>query len=522
MAPFAADQEAGLMYLDLVYFLVPLFAFAALIELFHFLPYMKGVTEKVFFERAYPAAVVLLASMLVFELSFAAELFLGSEVLHRLLEILSMAIILYETELEVRGSSEELQRMSATKEVLERSEKRYRQLIETMNDGFWAIDGKGVTTMVNDKLAEMLGYPVKEITGRNVMSFVDERSQGRLKKELEKRSRGAASRYELELTRKDGSKLPVLVSASPLFDEAGRFLGSFAVITDISRQKEMERRIRDQARDLEATVEERTKDLSLAKDSLMNMLEDLTLSKKELELAYEELKGIERIKTDIISNVSHEFRTPVTIAKSAIDLIREEEDPEEREHLLAMCENALTRLNELVDNLVDVADVYRGRYVLEKRKVDINRVIRQSMDNLRFRALEKNVTLSYTADGDLPEVIGDERSLRQILYNLIDNAIKFNRKGGRVEITAAKKEGSIEISVKDTGIGIQPEYTEKIFEPLFQIEATTTRRYGGTGIGLAVVKNLVAAHRGRVWVESTPGKGSTFRFTLPLEGEKDL
>lgn len=500
--------------LDFLYFFVPVFGFAALVEMLHFLPFLRWITEKRVYERMYSAMVVFLIAFLVFEAAFLVDLYHGSKALHQVLEIAAMSIVLLETVIVVRRSVTELQVVSVTKEVLERSEKKYRSLIETMNDGFWTLDENLITTMVNNKMGKMLGYSMEEMVGKSVMFFLDKGAQAEVKKQNKLRPKGISSTYEVEITKKDGTKLPVLVSASPIFDEKGNFKGSFAVVTNISKLKEMQKEINGYSKNLEKMVEGRTRELTLARDSLVNMLEDLTESKKQLEVGYGELKDVDRVKTDIISNVSHELRTPITIAKSSIELM-DEEDTKEQKKLLAMCENALSRLNEMVENLVNISVIYKGRFVPAREPVDITTAIKAVLQNLTAVAKEKEIELKYMPKDDLPKAKGDKKAIEGVLFSLIDNAIKFNKKGGKVEVKAEKKEGVVQISVKDTGIGIAPEDKERIFEPFFQLDSSTTREYGGTGIGLTLIKAHVEAQKGRVWVESVPGKGSTFFFTLP-------
>jgi PAS domain S-box-containing protein len=502
--------------IDYLYYFVPLFVFAAIFELIHFLPFARRITEKGVYEKMYSVIMVFLFSFLVFETAFLVELFFESQSLHKLLELIAMSVVLFETVTVLRKSIIELQITAVTNEILERSEKRYRHLIETMNDGFWIIDENRITSRVNKKTSEMLGYSAAEMVGKDVMSFLDKKAQALVKEHLMMRPKGQSSTYEIEFTKKDGSKLPAVISASPLFDEDGGFKGSFAILTDISQRKKMEEEITSYSHNLKAMVEERTKDLSQARDSLVNMLEDLTDSKEKLVKAYDELKDVDRLKTDIISNISHELRTPITVAKSAIELTREEEDQKEIDRYLSMCEKGLTRLNDLVENLVDVSSLYKGRYIVTGIAVDVGATIKEVLRDFEITARERNIEINYKANKKIPKAKGDIKAIKRALANLIDNSIKFNRKGGKIDVEVRRTGEFIQISVKDTGIGIEPQYKEKIFEPFYQVDPSTTRKFGGTGIGLALVKSHIEAQKGRLWFESIPGKGSTFFVKLPI------
>jgi signal transduction histidine kinase len=279
---------------------------------------------------------------------------------------------------------------------------------------------------------------------------------------------------------------------------------------------------RSYSKDLEKMIEERTKELTQARDSLSKMLEDLTSSKQDLVRAYDELKEMDRLKTFIITNISHELRTPMTIAKSAIELTRDETETKSKEKFLTMCENALLRLNDIVENLVEISDVYRGHYVPASEPLDLQSIISEILQEYAFDAKKKNIKLNLLSEDALPNVIGDKKAVSRAFANIVENAIKFNHDEGRVEIGVSRVGEFVQASVGDTGIGIPEKYIDKIFEPFYQIDPSTTRKFGGTGIGLALVKSFIEGQNGHVWVESKLGEYSTFFVKLPVAKEKDL
>ncbi len=237
-------------------------------------------------------------------------------------------------------------------------------------------------------------------------------------------------------------------------------------------------------------------------------------AEEALTAAYEELKTIDEVKTNIIANVSHELRTPLTIASTAIGMAMNEEDKDERIKLLTMANNALTRQNMIIGNLIEVAQVQKKELVLNIEDVDLSEIATLAVWELNPTAREKGIQI----DVDFPEIIvkADFEEIKHIFLNLLDNALKFSESGGRVKVRGEIKGGMAEVSVEDTGIGIPEEFHDKIFDKLYQVDATTTRRFGGTGMGLAVAKEIVEAHGGAIWVESEVGKGSRFVFTLPM------
>ncbi len=236
----------------------------------------------------------------------------------------------------------------------------------------------------------------------------------------------------------------------------------------------------------------------------------------ELTAANEELKSVDRLKTDIISNVSHELRTPITITRGSLELLDGENDPEARSQLQKMAFNALERQNQIVEDLVAAATIQKGGPKLNLEPIDVKAAITLTCHKTNAKAIEKKIKLLHRYQKDLPPVYADYKKLQHILRNLLHNALKFTEPGGKITINAIKKDGVVEVSMSDTGIGIPEDAIDKIFDPLYQTDPSATRMFEGTGMGLAIVKELVEAHEGRLSVKSRLGKGSIFCFTLPV------
>jgi PAS domain S-box-containing protein len=235
-----------------------------------------------------------------------------------------------------------------------------------------------------------------------------------------------------------------------------------------------------------------------------------------LEKAYDELKTLDVLKTDIISNVSHELRTPITIAKGALEFAQDEEDMERRNKLLKLAMDALKRQNRIVGDLIEAASADRGKRKVELTIVDLTHIITLVSSGVKPAVTKNKIKMDVRLQEDLPLVKADAKELMHVFRNLISNAIKFNREGGEIVVEAGEKEGVAEVCVSDTGIGIPEDKLDKIFDRLYQIDPSSTRAYGGTGMGLAIARGIVEAHGGRITVESELGKGSRFCFTLPI------
>ena len=237
---------------------------------------------------------------------------------------------------------------------------------------------------------------------------------------------------------------------------------------------------------------------------------------EETKKAYKELKTLDEMKSNIISNVSHELRTPITIAITAIELAAEEEEAGERNKLLKMALTAFARQNSIVEDLLEASMMKKGVRKLKLESVDVAQAIILVSNAFDTMAAYNKVRMRVNVKAGMPKARADNDHLMHILRNLIYNAIKFNKKGGRVTIEAGEKDDMIEVCVTDTGIGIPKDKLSKIFDRFYQADSSSKRTYGGTGMGLAIVNELVEAQGGRITVKSKVGKGSRFCFTLPI------
>lgn len=236
------------------------------------------------------------------------------------------------------------------------------------------------------------------------------------------------------------------------------------------------------------------------------------LARKQAEV---ERKKIERLKDELVSTVSHELRTPLTSLRGFAELMLEREFPSEKQHeFLTVIHNESLRLTNLINDFLDLQRLESGHQTYDFRSVDLGEVLRETVT--LFAHEDRHHTLRLVLPPSLPPVRADADRLRQVLSNLLSNAVKFSPQGGEVTL-GARLEGrkKVVVWVADQGVGIPPEEMHKLFSKFFRIDNTETRSIGGTGLGLALVKEIVEAHGGQVWAESTSGQGSTFFFTLP-------
>ncbi len=273
---------------------------------------------------------------------------------------------------------------------------------------------------------------------------------------------------------------------------------------------------------LQPLISDEKEYLALYSSRLVKKLEDkfleLESANTKLEVAYDELKSIDRLKDNIISNVTHELRTPIMLAWGFLELALDETDLTKRNEHLTKSIDALKREDKIVIDLIETATAEKGLLKPFTDTIYFGEIVTAAVENLKPKVTIYDINIDVSFDGDLI-ILGDYYQLKHVMINLIDNAIKFNVKQGKVEINAIEDNGQIQVCIKDTGIGIPEDKLAKIFDKLYQIESDTNRKYGGTGIGLTISKHIIEGHGGSIWVKSEEGEGSTFCFNLPKKPE---
>jgi signal transduction histidine kinase len=239
---------------------------------------------------------------------------------------------------------------------------------------------------------------------------------------------------------------------------------------------------------------------------------------REIEEKSRQIEAANRHKSEFLANMSHELRTPLNAIIGFSEVLGERMFGELNEKQAEYTDDILSsgrHLLSLINEILDLSKVEAGRMELELATFDLPLAIENARTFVRERATKHGINLDVTVDERLGEFVGDERKIKQILLNLLSNAVKFTPEGGRIGINARQADGSVEISVSDTGIGIAPEDQPKIFEEFRQVGSDYVHKIEGTGLGLTLAKKFVELHGGKIWVKSEVGKGSTFTFTLP-------
>lgn len=386
-------------------------------------------------------------------------------------------------------------------EVATHSSRYARSLIEASHDPLITISTRGKIMDMNEATVRMTGLARAKLMGTDFFDYFTDPDKAReVYREIF--SQGFVADYPLTMSQ--GEFTEVLFNGSVYKNESGQVLGAVVVARDITGQKKTEKELTEAIifAELAADIAEQ--------------------AKARAEEATRVAEEAVRAKQQFLSNMSHEIRTPMNaIIGFTRVMLRSVQEEKQKEYLNAIRQSGEALL-VLINDILDLAKVDAGKMTFEDTPFHLPASVSAMLQLFEHTFLEKNVALDFRYDKKIPEVVsGDPVRLRQIILNLVSNAVKFTESGA-VTLTVAmlsENENKVEvnISVEDTGIGIEKEKLEGIFESFQQASKGTSRLYGGTGLGLAIVKKLVEAQGGNMIVKSEPGKGSSFSFTLTFQ-----
>jgi signal transduction histidine kinase len=243
---------------------------------------------------------------------------------------------------------------------------------------------------------------------------------------------------------------------------------------------------------------------------------------REIEQKGRELEAASQHKSEFLANMSHELRTPLNAIIGFSEVLTERmfgELNEKQDEYLKDIYASGQHLLSLINDILDLSKIEAGRMELELTDFDLPQAISDALTLVRERAVRRGIALHQSVDERLGQIRGDERKIKQVLLNLLSNALKFTSEGGRVDVRAGVVDGMAEVSVTDTGVGIAPEDQEAVFEEFRQV-GTADKKVEGTGLGLTLSRKFIELHGGRIWVKSQVGVGSTFTFSIPVQRGK--
>ncbi|MFH1288004.1 MAG: PAS domain S-box protein, partial [bacterium] len=359
--------------------------------------------------------------------------------------------------------------------ALHESEIRMRTIINTAADAIITINDKFIVLVFNPAAERLFGYSASEVVGNNVKMLVPEPYKSQHDTFVSNYLRTGIKKIigigrEVIAQRKEGKIFPIYLSVGEVnLSDQRMFTG---IIHDITERKKAE----------------------------------------------EELKETSRIKSEFTSMVSHELRTPLTSIQEGIAIVLDGSAGavnDEQKDFLDTAKRNVDRLARLINDVLDYQRLDSDRVRYDMKKDYINSLVEEIEKMMRPSLKDKSIEISTKLEDNLPEVIFDRDKISQVLTNLINNAIKFTDKG-IITVATEKGENVVQVSVKDTGIGIKEDDINKLFQNFSQISTGKGRKTGSTGLGLAISKKIIEQHGGKIWVESEFGKGSTFIFTLPI------
>ncbi|MEJ2728721.1 MAG: PAS domain S-box protein [Deltaproteobacteria bacterium] len=393
------------------------------------------------------------------------------------------AALIYDAAGAVAGAIESLRDVTEKKkadDIIRESEERLSNILKTTNEGFWLIDADDMTLDVNEAMCEILQRSNEEVVGKSINEFLDDKNVKVIREQDQVNGEGKKALYEISISRPDGTSVPCLVNTARLLDADGNKIGSFGMFTDITERKHME---------------------------------DELIEAKHVADEANKAKG------DFLANMSHEIRTPMNAVLGMTHLALKTDLTTKQRDYLTKIQSSANSLLGIINDILDFSKIEAGKLDMESIDFNLDEVLDNLANLVTVKAQEKkDLEVLFATAQDVPRfLVGDPLRLGQILINLANNAVKFTEQGEIVVSTELLKlderRASLKFAVSDTGIGLTREQAVRLFQSFTQADTSTTRKFGGTGLGLAISKRLVEMMNGKIWVESEPGRGSTFNFT---------
>ena len=356
----------------------------------------------------------------------------------------------------------------------------YEAIVDSSDDAIISKNLQSTVMSWNKSAEHMFGYTAEEMVGQSIAKLFP---AGRLDEEaqiLARLQRGErVDHFETQRQRKDGKLIDVSLTISPIRNAEGAIVGASKIARDITEQKEAQRKLSE---------------------------------------ALEALKSADRMKAEFLATLSHELRTPLNAILGWVQILREEGSVENFIHAIPIIERNVRIQSQLIEDLLDMSRIEMGKISLDIRPVDLPTVVGAAIETVRPAAKAKEIRLTSTFASMTGIVMGDKDRLQQVVWNLLTNAIKFTPKEGRVHVMIKRVNSHVEICVTDSGRGISEEFLGQVFDRFRQADEGTTRRSGGLGLGLSIVKHLTELHGGNVRVASDGlDQGATFIISLPLQ-----
>lgn len=397
----------------------------------------------------------------------------------------------------VLTTAQDISRRKKTENALQESQSKLQAIIDYSPELISIKDLEGNVILANQSFDALDAAPLNDLIGKNVFDlFPKEVAEQLWKNDLAALHAKAPVRSEEVVKHKDGTWHTYWTVKFPIFRESDLPFGICAISSDITERKRAEELMHQYANELEQRVEDRTAELIHANQA----------------------------KDEFLASMSHELRTPLNgilgFSESLLEGVRGPLS-ERQGQAVEIIQASGQHLLGLINDILDVSKIESGSFELHNEILEVDEICRASLIFIKQLAAKKSITVDYILQPATPTIVADQRRLKQILVNLLNNAVKFTPDHGnvRLEVQADSSKSLMRFSVIDTGIGISVEDQKKLFMPFVQVDNSLSRQYEGTGLGLTLVKKLVEMHKGSIEMQSEPGVGSRFTFMLPWSGE---
>jgi PAS domain S-box-containing protein len=360
----------------------------------------------------------------------------------------------------------------------------YSAIVDSSDDAIISKNLQSIVMSWNQGAERIFGYSAEEMIGQSISKLfppdrLDEETH--ILARLQQGER--VDHFETKRRRKDGELIDVSLTISPIRDAEGVIVGASKIARDITEQK---------------------------------------LAQRRLAEANEKLKRANQIKAEFLTTLSHELRTPLNAILGWVQILKDEPKADDVAQAVPIIERNVRAQSQMIEDLLDMSRIEAGKIKLDIQQIDLAAVVGAGIDSVRPAAEAKQIRLTSAFSSVSGTVLGDQDRLQQIIWNLLTNAIKFTPRKGRIHIGIQRVNSGVEVSVTDTGQGIATDFLGHVFDRFRQGDGTTTRRYGGLGLGLSIVKQLTELHGGNVRVSSDGvGRGATFTVCLPLQSVHD-
>jgi len=356
----------------------------------------------------------------------------------------------------------------------------YEAIVDSSDDAIVSKNLHSIVMSWNKAAERMFGYTAEEMIGQSISKLFPPDRWDEEAQILARLQQGArVDHFETKRQRKDGQLIDVSLTISPIRNAEGVIVGASKIARDITGQKEGQRRLAE---------------------------------------ANEELRRANQVKAEFLTTLSHELRTPLNAILGWVQILKDEPKPQDVAQAVPIIERNVLVQSQLIEDLLDMSRIEAGKIKLDMQQIDLAALVAGGIESVRPAAEAKHVRLTSAFSNVFGNVIGDKDRLQQVFWNLLTNAIKFTPRQGRIHSMIKRVDSHVEISVSDTGQGIAPDFLPHVFDRFRQGDATTTRRHGGLGLGLSIVKRLTELHGGSVQVTSDGiGRGATFIVSLPLQ-----